>query len=208
MRISFLSLLALALCGCVQSPDWIDGRVVALDGGSGGGGGGGGTGGTGGGGGGTGGTGGVSGTGGVGGSHMGATGGVSGVPNDAAVLECNPRLDRALLLFLPLDSDEDRDGDGLSDRCTYNVLSPADAELRELLEELIYSMDPEEPNPEVVPPDRYCNEFNLPWRVLIGDSFDPERAAKVLMCPRFCVALRSWVAERRMIALQCMSGAP
>jgi hypothetical protein len=196
MRLGFLAvvpLLMLALCGCTQSPDWIASTSLALDGG---GVGGGGTGG------------GMSGTGGMGGGGIGGMGGAGGVPNDAGAIDCNPRLDRALLLFLPLVSDDDRDGDGFGDRCMYNLISLADAELRVLLEELIYSMDPEEPNPEVVPPDRYCNEINWPWRPLIGDSFDPENPLKVLICPRFCVALRDWVAKRSVIELQCMAGAP
>jgi hypothetical protein len=199
MRIGFLRvvpLLALALCGCVQSPDWIEGTAIALDGGGAVGGGG---------------TGGMGGVGGMGGGTSG-TGGVGGmggdISSDAGALECTPRLSTALILFQPLTYDVDRDGDRESDLCTYDGLSSDDAELRVLLNELIYTMDPPQPNPELFPTDRLCNAFDLrfrPWASTQMD-FDPENVTKLVMCPRFCAALRAWVDEWKPICVP--SGAP
>jgi hypothetical protein len=193
MRIGLLGVIALlAPSGCVQSPDWIEATTVALDGGGGIGG--------------TGGVGGASGDGGMGGA-VGGTGGM-GVSSDAGALECTPRLSTALISFLPLTFDVDRDGDGEKDLCTYDGISSADAELRVLLNELIYSMDPPQPNPELFPTDRFCNFLDLrfrPW-ASTQTEFDPETATKLVICPRFCAALIAWVAEWKPICVP--GGAP
>lgn len=187
-----VALLVLALGGCVQSPDWIESTTLALDGGGGMGGGG------------TGGEGnpGMSGAAasGIGGGGMGG-GGVGGMPNDAVSIDCSRRLRTAYFLFAPLADERDRDGDGESDMCTYGAYSAADAELRVLLAEIIYSMDPPQPNPEEVAPDRLCNAIDIRWHPWVGPTdFDLEKAA---MCPRFCIALIDWINERNMIEPHC-----
>jgi hypothetical protein len=205
----------LALSSCVQSPDWIASTTLALDGGGIGDAG-------------MGGTGGASGVGGVGGSGAGGTGGggmggaasasgvggvvgggggMGGMPNDAGAIDCSRRMRTAYLLFSPLAIDKDRDGDNNTDLCTYGAYSSSDAELRVLLAEIIYSMDPPEPPFEEVAPDRLCNALNLPWHNWYDDSgFDPDKA---VMCPRFCGALIKWVEERHPIEVACSaSGAP